>query len=99
MSNLAYDRLAVEICSQTGWSLPQQTVDKIAQSFALITFGYILVNVGVALVGLSVGSEFHRGKPSVAKSEASETSRNYTVHFTVSSDLSRDIHLVAKPGK
>ena len=39
VSNLAYDRLAVEICSQTAWSLPQQTVDKIAQSFALITFG------------------------------------------------------------
>ena len=67
--------------------------------FALVALGYIFVNVGVALVGLSVGSEFHRGKPSVATSETSETSRNYTVHFTVSSDLSRDIHLVAKPGK
>ena len=25
-SNLAYDRLAVEICSQTDWSFPQQVV-------------------------------------------------------------------------
>ena len=39
VSNLAYDRLAVEICSQTGWSLPTQNVNKIAQSFALLTFG------------------------------------------------------------
>ena len=39
VSNLAYDRLAVELCSQTDWTMSQQEVNKIAESFALITFG------------------------------------------------------------
>ena len=39
MSNLAYDRLAVELCSQSGWTMSQLAVNKIAESFALVTFG------------------------------------------------------------
>ena len=53
MSNLAYDRLAVELCSQTGWSLPQQTVNKIAQSFALITFGSAFYHGSETVLGNS----------------------------------------------
>ena len=58
VSNLAYDRLLVEICVQQaclwillvydesspsivlqGWSLPPKVVTKIAESFAILTFG------------------------------------------------------------
>ena len=58
VSNLAYDRLLVEICVQQaclwillvcdvsspsiifqGWSLPHKVVTKIAESFAILTFG------------------------------------------------------------
>ena len=39
VSNLAYDRLAVELCSQTDWTMSQEQVNKIAQTFALVTFG------------------------------------------------------------
>jgi len=36
-SNLAYDRLAVEICKQHSWTLPEETITKIAQGFAINT--------------------------------------------------------------
>ena len=39
VSNLAYDRLVVELCSQDSWSLSQQAVQNIAQAFAIVTFG------------------------------------------------------------
>merc|ERR1712223_48635 len=39
VSNLAYDRLLVEICVQQGWTLPAKMVTKIAESFAILTFG------------------------------------------------------------
>jgi len=38
-SNLAYDRLLVEMCVQQGWTLPSKVVTKIAESFAILTFG------------------------------------------------------------
>ena len=38
ISNLAYDRLAVEMCLQQGWALSPHTVSKIAQAFAINTF-------------------------------------------------------------
>lgn len=37
VSNLAYDRLVVEMCSQTNWSFPPDMVTTIAESFALVT--------------------------------------------------------------
>jgi len=39
VSNLAYDRLLVEMCLQQGWNLPSKVVTKIAESFAILTFG------------------------------------------------------------
>jgi len=36
-SNLAYDRLAVEICKQHSWTLPKETITKVAQGFAINT--------------------------------------------------------------
>jgi len=38
ISNLAYDRLAVEMCLQQSWALSPHTVSKIAQAFAINTF-------------------------------------------------------------
>ena len=38
ISNLAYDRLAVEMCLQQDWTLSEHTVSKIAQAFAINTF-------------------------------------------------------------
>jgi len=38
ISNLAYDRLMVEMCLQENWTLSQATVSKIAQAFAINTF-------------------------------------------------------------
>ena len=39
VSNLAYDRLMLEICLQTDWTFDRFTVVKIAEAFALNTFG------------------------------------------------------------
>ena len=39
VSNLAYDRLVVEICKQQDWTLDQLDVRRIAEAYALITFG------------------------------------------------------------
>ena len=39
VSNLAYDRLVVELCSQEHWTLSQQAVKRIAEAFAIVTFG------------------------------------------------------------
>lgn len=39
VSNLAYDRLVVEICNQQDWTLDQLDVRRIAEAYALITFG------------------------------------------------------------
>ena len=39
ISNLAYDRLMVEMCLQQDWALSEHTVSKIAQAFAINTFG------------------------------------------------------------
>jgi len=36
-SNLAYDRLMVEVCLQQGWAFPRETVAKIAEAFAIVT--------------------------------------------------------------
>jgi len=38
-SNLAYDRLMLEMCLQEDWAFSSQTVGNISQAFALITFG------------------------------------------------------------
>ena len=38
VSNLAYDRLMVEMCLQEGWTFPPTTVSYIAQAFAINTF-------------------------------------------------------------
>merc|ERR1711936_509573 len=37
-SNLAYDRMVVEMCMQHSWTLPQQTVNTVGKSFAILTF-------------------------------------------------------------
>ena len=39
VSNLAYDRLVVEICNQEGWTLDEIDVRRIAEAYALITVG------------------------------------------------------------
>lgn len=39
VSNLAYDRLVVEICKQEGWTLGELDVRRIAEAFSLVTFG------------------------------------------------------------
>ena len=38
VSNLAYDRLVVELCSQTDWVMPLHTLNDIRQTFAILTF-------------------------------------------------------------
>merc|ERR1719228_507009 len=38
-SNLAYDRLVLEMYMQDNWTFPQHTVTKIAEAFSLVTFG------------------------------------------------------------
>lgn len=39
VSNLAYDRLVLELCRQDGWTLGQMDVRRIAEAFAIVTFG------------------------------------------------------------
>ena len=39
VSNLAYDRLVVEICKQEDWTLGEYDVRRIAEAFSLVTFG------------------------------------------------------------
>ena len=39
VSNLAYDRLVVELCNQQDWTLSGQAVKRIAEAFAIVTFG------------------------------------------------------------
>lgn len=38
-SNLAYDRLVVEMCLQQQWTLSANAVTKIAEAFNIVTFG------------------------------------------------------------
>ena len=38
-SNLEYDRLMVEMCLQENWTFSAQTLAKITEAFAIITFG------------------------------------------------------------
>ena len=38
VSNLAYDRLVVELCTQTDWVMELTTLNSIRQSFAILTF-------------------------------------------------------------
>ena len=52
VSNLAYDRLVVEICRQQDWTLSEYDVRKIAEAFAIVTFGS----------GFFHGSETNLGK-------------------------------------
>ena len=39
VSNLAYDRLVVELCHQDNWTIDQLSVRRIAEAFAIVTFG------------------------------------------------------------
>ena len=39
VSNLAYDRLMVEMCLQQDWAFDSQAVKKITEAFAIVTFG------------------------------------------------------------
>ena len=39
ISNLAYDRLVLELCRQDDWTLGQMDVRRIAEAFAIVTFG------------------------------------------------------------
>ena len=39
VSNLAYDRLVVELCHQDDWTLEAINVRRIAEAFAILTFG------------------------------------------------------------
>ena len=52
VSNLAYDRLVVEMCNQEDWTLGEMDVKRIAEAFALVTFGSSFFH----------GSETHLGK-------------------------------------
>jgi len=52
VSNLAYDRLVVEMCNQEDWTLGEIDVKRIAEAFALVTFGSSFFH----------GSETHLGK-------------------------------------
>merc|ERR1711963_322163 len=51
VSNLAYDRLVVELCSQTDWVMPLDTLNHIRETFAILTFGSSFMH----------GSETHLG--------------------------------------
>ena len=39
VSNLAYDRLVVELCNQADWTLSEEAVKKIAEAYSILTFG------------------------------------------------------------
>merc|ERR1719347_1496774 len=39
VSNLAYDRLVLEMCNQENWTLGEKDVQRIAEAFAIVTFG------------------------------------------------------------
>ena len=39
VSNLAYDRLVVELCNQEDWTQGEFDVRRIAEAFSLVTFG------------------------------------------------------------
>ena len=39
VSNLAYDRLVVELCNQKDWTLSEEAITKIAEAYAIVTFG------------------------------------------------------------
>ena len=39
ISNLAYDRLVLELCHQDGWTMDQEDVRRVAEAFAIVTFG------------------------------------------------------------
>ena len=52
VSNLAYDRLVVEICNQEDWTLGEIDVNRIAEAFALVSFGSSMMH----------GSETHLGE-------------------------------------
>ena len=39
VSNLAYDRLVVELCNQSDWTLSEEAIKKIAEAYAILTFG------------------------------------------------------------
>jgi len=39
VSNLAYDRLVLEMCNQENWTLGPMDVQRIAEAFAIVTFG------------------------------------------------------------
>ena len=39
VSNLAYDRLALEICNQENWTIDELDIRRIGEAFALVTFG------------------------------------------------------------
>ena len=51
VSNLAYDRLVVEMCNQDNWILGTLEVKKIAEAFALVTFGSSFMHGSETLLG------------------------------------------------
>ena len=51
VSNLAYDRLVVEMCNQDNWILGKLEVKKIAEAFALVTFGSSFMHGSETLLG------------------------------------------------
>ena len=51
VSNLAYDRLVVELCTQTDWVMELSTLNNIRQTFAILTFASSFMH----------GSETHLG--------------------------------------
>merc|ERR1719192_1416934 len=52
VSNLAYDRLVVEMCNQDNWILGTMEVKKkIAEAFALVTFGSSFMHGSETLLG------------------------------------------------
>lgn len=64
--------------------------------FVLVYVLFVSFNVGVGLLGYYVGGEFYKGDPNFIQNENSNL-QNFTVHFTVPSSLSRDIHLIVTP--
>ena len=51
VSNLAYDRLVVEICNQQDWTIGENDVTRIAEAFALVTFGSAFMHGSETLLG------------------------------------------------
>ena len=51
ITDIFHCRLVVEICQQHAWTFPSKTVTKIAESFAILTFGLAFFHGSETLLG------------------------------------------------